>query len=277
MVRSLGLALVVASLGVCFPPARSLAQDDGDSLVEDTREATGREDAQEADAISEGKAIEADDETTTDDGAVSEVELDARLVALDAYLADMQKPARRYFYSWVGIQAFLTAGQAYLATTYDKRTPERGNYFLGSAISGLSLGLLLVGSYPAIRASTKFRQMPEGTAEEKEAKALAGEKWLLGQQKSDELSTGIARHIAGALLAVGSGVYVAIEYKHAVKTAVTRTITVLLVSELQIVTRPTRSFQYAKRYGTDPAAAPLLTIAPMVDRYAQGLSLVGQF
>lgn len=272
MVRQLGFLLIAATIGVCLSPVHSQAQDDDGIL-----DKTGRADAQEADEIHESGEAPSDGASALEETTESPADLDARLVALDAYLADMQRPSRLYWWSWVSVQTVLTGGQLLLGLQAEKGTAERGSNLIGAATSGTSLALLLVGSYPARSASKKFRSMPQDTPEDKEAKALAGENWLIGQAKADTISTSAVRHIAGALVAIGGGLGVALGYEHSVKEAVRRTLTTLMVSELQIVTRPIRSLTYAKQYSSDPHAAPQLAFAPLLDRHAQGISLVGRF
>ena len=62
----------------------------------------------------------------------------------------------------------------------------------------------------------------------------------------------------------------------AIELIVNMILLTLLVAELQIHTRPTRAIRYSKRYSSSPTTVDL-TFAPMVERYSQGLSLVGRF
>jgi hypothetical protein len=249
---------------------------------------TGRSDeeaANEAAEAAEGSVDEAaaaaaalgdeEDEQFLDASELSEEQLDARLDTIDTYLYDLQRPSRLYWYGWLATQTVLTAGQALFALQADEQNIKTG-YIVGASVSGASLLLLLVSPFPGRYASSRYRAMPSGTRDQKELKLAAGEGWLTAQAKNDALRTTWPTHVLGALVAVGTGIGLAAAYEHNLKDAVTRTISIAFISQLQILTRPRRSMEYAKRYSRSPGT-PELALVPTIDRYSQGVSLAGRF
>jgi len=221
--------------------------------------------------------VSADDTQGEADPAAAgpSLDLDARLAVMDEYLADVQGPTRRYFYTWLVTQTALTAAQAYVALTWDRRV-VKGSYYIGTALSGASLALFLLQPKPAINGSRKFRALPDGTPEEKQAKLEQGEAMLAGQAKIDMRTTSVAQHITILVAALGSGLGVLLGYDYALKEAVTRTVGVFVIGELQIATRPRSAIRRMNRYSNlEPATT--VALMPMLDRGAQGLQLAGTF
>lgn len=204
-----------------------------------------------------------------------EPELDARIEVLDAYLADLQRPVRAHLFGWMGAQVGLIGISAYLAASSDG--PSRTGAIVRASISGANLGLMLITPQPGWYASMRYRKMPDGTLEEKRAKLAAGQKWLARQARADKLGTSLARHLLGAVVALGAGAGIMIIHEDGLREAVTTTIGILLVSEAQIATRPRKPRIYNQSYAAHPSGPVQLTLAPLVTEHAQGLALVGQF
>lgn len=260
---SLALPILVATLA-CLLPTSVFAQPDDDTL--DTPEQSDEPDSSPAEPGASGP-----DESAT----APSLDLDARLALLDEYLADVQGPTRRYFYTWVTTQVALTAAQAYVATTWDRRV-VRGSYYIGTALSATSLALFLLQPKPGLNGSRRYRALPSDSAEDKQAKLEQGEAFLAGQAKADLRATSVTQHITGLVAALGSGLGVLLGYDNALKEAVTRTVGVFVISELQIATRPRSAIRRMNRYSN---LEPETTVAlvPMLDRGAQGLTLAGTF
>lgn len=296
MVRRLLWASLCVTIGLSFlPPQRCFAQSsDSDDEIDGVDEAaeamdpTGRADvkaANEAAEAAEGSVDEAaaaaaslsddEDEQFLAASELSEEQLDARLETIDAYLYDLQRPSRLYWYGWLATQTALTAGQALFAVQTDERNVKTG-YIVGASVSGASLLLLLVSPFPGRYASSRYRDLPTSTRDQKELKLAAGEGWLTAQAKNDALRTSWPVHVLGAMVAAGTGIGLAAAYDHNLKDAVTRTISIFLISQLQILTRPRRSMEYAKRYSSSPGT-PELALVPTIDRFSQGISLAGRF
>lgn len=292
MVRRLLWASLCVTIGLTLvPPPRCSAQSDDDELGDDdgSMDPTGRTDekaANEAAEAAEGSVDEAaaaaaslgdedEDEQFLSASELSEEQLEARLETIDAYLYDLQRPSRLYWYGWLATQTVLTAGQALFAVQADERNIKTG-YIVGASVSGASLLLLLVSPFPGRYASSKYRALPTSTREQKELKLAAGEGWLTAQAKNDALRTTWPTHVLGAAVAVGTGIGLAAAYDHNLKDAVTRTISIAFISQLQILTRPRRSMEYAKRYSRSPGT-PELALVPTIDRFSQGISLAGRF
>lgn len=269
---------------VLLPPQVLAQRPDG---PDDALEPTGKPieaEANEAREASEGTPEEAEqaaEEMAEEDpqflsiSELSEQALDSRLETLDTYLADLQRPSRMYWYGWLATQTVLTAGQALFALQSEEK-PVRTGYIVGASVSGASLLLLLVSAFPGRYASSRYRKMPTDTRAQKELKLAAGEGWLTAQAKADALRTSWPAHVLGAMVAAGAGIGLAAAYEHNLRDAVTRTISIFLVSQLQVLTRPRRSITYAKRFSSSPDA-PQLVLAPTIDRYSQGFSLVTRF
>lgn len=291
MVRRLVLASLCATIGISLSlPPRCWAQseDDRDEALDDSVEPTGRTDQREGDAAedaSEGSADEAaaaaaameegDDDQFLSAAELTDEQLDLRIKTIDTYLEDLKTPTRLYYWGWMAVNVGLIAGQTLIALQQDE-AKIRTSYIIGASLGGASLLRLLFTSFPGRYASSRFRDMPSSTRSQKELKLAAGENWLTSQAKSDALGVAWPGHVIGAVTAVGVGIGLAAGYENNLKESVTRVLTTLLVAELQIHTRPTRAIRYAKSYSSSPES-PQIGIAPMGDRYAQGLSLIGQF
>jgi hypothetical protein len=199
-----------------------------------------------------------------------------RAEALGTMLDDMQRPSRAYWYTWVSVQTALTAGQSILGAAAEKGSVDRGSYFIGAGISAFSLSLLLIGRYPARYAASQFRALPTSSPGAQEARLATGEKWLHTQARADEFSTSLLRHSIGLALALGSGLGVGLAYDDAVPDAIIRGVSTLVVSELQIWTRPTRSIRYDRSYktATEPAQ---FSLVPTAGRDSQGIMFTASF
>jgi hypothetical protein len=202
-------------------------------------------------------------------------DVDADLERLGGYLDSVEKSTKRYFYSWLVLQTGITGAQAYVALTWDDPI-IRGSYWIGTALSGTSLLLQLISPRPALRGVGKFRKMPAGTEDEKRQKLEYGESVLAGQVKADLRATGIMQHITGVVAALGSGLGVGLGWDNALKQAVTRSVGVFIVAELQIITRPRTSIELMDRYGRESTSLQV-SLLPMLERDAQGLMLAGTF
>lgn len=260
------LCLITAWLLLSSPLAVS-AQTDGDESSDPSAPSEGSEDA----AAQE----QADSQSDEDTSPHMELDIDARLELLDRYLAEVQTPTRRYFYSWVTTQVALTAAQAYVATSWDRRVVS-GSYYIGTALSATSLALMLLQPKPGLNGSRRYRAMSQDSEEDKQAKLQAGEAILAGQAKADLRATSVTQHLTGLVAALGSGLGVLLGWDNSLKEAVTRTVGVFFIAELQIVTRPRDAIQRMNSYSN---MEPTTTVAllPMLERGAQGLTLAGTF
>lgn len=201
-------------------------------------------------------------------------DIDADLERLGGYLERVEKSTKRYFYSWLVLQTGITASQAYVAATWDDPA-IRGSYWIGTALSGTSLVLQLISPRPALRGVGKFRKMPADSADEKREKLEYGESILAGQAKADLRATGIMQHITGVVAALGSGLGVALGWDNSLKQAITRSVGVFVVAELQIITRPRTAIELMDAYSKQSSLQ--VSLLPMLERDAQGLMLAGTF
>lgn len=202
------------------------------------------------------------------------VDLDADLRQLDGNLERVETSTRRYFYSWLALQTGMTASQAYVALTWDSNV-VRGSYWIGTALSSTSLLLQLVAPRPALRGVRKYNKLPSGSDEEKRAKIEYGESVLAGQAKADLRATSVVQHITGVVAALGSGLGVGLGWDNSLKQAVTRTLGVFLVAELQIISRPRTSIELMDRWSQHSTLQ--VGLVPLLERDAQGLMLAGTF
>jgi hypothetical protein len=208
--------------------------------------------------------------------AASPLSLDAKLEALDGYLAEIDPPTRRYFYTWLGVQVGLVGVQLAIALTSDDEA-TRGSYFIGSGVASASIGLLLISRRPGMGAVTRYREMPASMDDEKQAKLAMGEAALAGQAAADRKGTNWLRHLLGVGAALGSGAAVALIYEHSLKLATQRVFATFFVSELQIITRPGGAIRNNEKYLGGGNNRLEFGFAPMLDWHAQGISLNARF
>ncbi len=209
------------------------------------------------------------------EGDVSSLDLDEKLAALDGYLEEIDAPTRRYFYTWLAVQAGLVTVQLAIASTSDD-DPTRGSYFIGSGVAAASIGLLLIGKRPGMGAVTRYRAMPSSSTSDKEAKLAMGEEALAGQATADRKGISWLRHLLGIGAAVGSGAAVALIYEHSLKLAAQRVFATFFVSELQILTRPNAAIRNHGRH-SGAARGVEFGVAPLLHWHAQGVSINGRF
>ncbi|MET0283603.1 MAG: hypothetical protein ABW352_04015 [Polyangiales bacterium] len=203
-------------------------------------------------------------------------DLDSDLEKLDGYLDQVEASTRRYFWSWLAVGSALTASQLYVATSWesDQQDIIRGSYWIGTALGGTSLILQLISPKPALFGVSRYRKLPSGSPEEKQAKLEYGEHILAGQAKADMRATSVTQHITGVVAALGSGLGVGLGWDNSLKQAITRSLGVFLVAELQIISRPRTSIQLVDSWSQHSVQVALV---PMLERDAQGLMLAGTF
>jgi hypothetical protein len=272
------LPLVAAALWLCSAPAlgQEAAAGDDTPAWESGEEGPPSHAPASPQPMPSFEAVDQLEGGSSNARASVPLDLDARLAALDGYLEDIDKPTRRYFYTWLGVQSALTVGQVVIAFTADD-TPTRGTYFIGSAVSATSLGLILLERRPGMGASQRFRDLPSNSESDKEAKRLAGEEALAGQAKAERRGRSWLKHALGIGAAVGSGALVAFLYDHSLKLATQRVFATFFVAELQILTRPDRASRHEEQYAGQGQGIRDLSFSPMVDRHAQGIALCGRF
>src|SRR5688572_24069387 len=111
------------------------------------------------------------------DPAGDEVELRARLAALDAYLADLQRPTRAYWATWLAVLSSIAVSQTTVAIFADEPA-DRTRAITGASLSGAGTIITAFVPVPGRYGSDRLRSMPERTRAERLAKLEAGERWL---------------------------------------------------------------------------------------------------
>jgi hypothetical protein len=213
------------------------------------------------------------------DPAVESAELDLRLAALDAYLADMQPRSRSYFGAWISMMSILAGGQAAQAAFEDDKA-ERAGLITGASFSTLGLTLVLIAPTPGRYGHKRFSQMPQGTLEEKRRKANQGEEYLRGEAAAVRRTHSLFTHLLGATLGVGGFLGLYLGYDDNLVGALRTGIGTIAVTELRVWTRPKRAIRYLNEYRAQPTVMPTaesLAFAPLMIRGAQGISMAGRF
>jgi hypothetical protein len=213
------------------------------------------------------------------DPAAETREFDARVAALDAYLKDQQPRSRAYFGTWVSIMGALTVGQA-LQATFNDDPGTRASYIAGSSFSAVGLALVLISPTPGRSAYRKYSAMPDGTLEEKKAKAIQGEEWLRGEAAAVRRTKSWFTHVLGATLGVGGFLGLYLGYDDNLENALRTGVGTIVVTELRILTRPYRAIRYLDGYRNSPTTTPsaaTFALSPMMLPRGQGLMLAGTF
>jgi hypothetical protein len=209
-------------------------------------------------------------------GEYTEAELDERLSTLGGYLKDIQAPLRAYTGGWVTLQAGLTGFFAY-QSTLDDGGPVRASNIMLATMSGVNMAMLAFAPMPGRSAWRKFKKMPEGTLQEKRDKLDAGRRWLSGQVAADKKATEPAQHVLAALVGVGFGAGLLFGWEDSLRPAVQTTLGIILIAELEFATRPHRTRRYNMEFAVEKQPAVQVSLAPLISRGTQGLSLVGRF
>jgi hypothetical protein len=191
-------------------------------------------------------------------------DLRARLDALDAYLADLQRPSRAYFGTWVGLLGALGAGQAtlYLVDKNPDNQAQRTGYLTGASLSVIGALAVAFTPSPGRQASTRFRSLPERTRAEQLAKLEAGERWLAREARVTRRSQSWWVHLIGVGVGLGLTLGLGLGYEDNWRGALTSGIGALGMTATRIWTRPRRSIHYDERYRARPTAPPKLTLLP---------------
>lgn len=199
--------------------------------------------------------------------------LEAREAALALELEQLQRATRIYLRSWCAANTSLAAAQFAIAWTSDSDAVST-NYYVGAGLSAASLGMLLLGySWPGLRARQRFRERPAATREQREARIAFGQA-LISEQNAENRAAGRPwRHALAAAIALGSGVRAGMSFGSVVQ-GVGRTLFVLLMLELQILTRP-GSLLAPQRESPEKELARV-SWEPWLGRHEAGLRLVGK-
>ena len=206
---------------------------------------------------------------------VREEELDERLATLGGYLEDIQAPLRAYSAGWITLQAGLTGFFAWQA--YETDAAVRASNIMLATISGVNMAMLTFAPMPGRSAWRKYKKMPQGSVEEKRAKLDAGRRWLSGQVAADKKATEPAQHVLAALVGIGFGAGLFFGWEDSLRPAVQTTLGVILIAEIEFATRPHRTRRYNMEFAVEKKPAVQVSLAPLMTRKAQGISLVGRF
>lgn len=210
-------------------------------------------------------------ETSTNDA-----ELDARLTALDAYLADMQRPSRIYFGSWVSILSLLCVGQGVQAV-FEEDTPTRASLIVGSSLSAAGLTLVLIAPSPGRHGSKRFRAVPTHSLDWRREKLRQGEAFLSGEAAAVRRTRSWFTHAIAVSFGLGAGLYLGLGFDDNLMNALRTGVGTFVITELRIWTRPTRALAYERDYQTAPTAAPSFGFMPLLAPRATGLAWGGTF
>lgn len=208
------------------------------------------------------------------DNAASD--LDARLLSLDAYLKDLERPSRAYFGAWISILGGLALGQGTLAVFEDDKA-TRARYIVGSGLSTAGLTLVLIAPTPGRYGSSRYRRLPSGTVEEKQSKLIQGETWLAGEARAVRRTRSWFTHGIAVTFGVGSALYLGLAFEDNWDGALITGVGTFLITEARVWSRPTRALRYLDDYRSAPTVTPTFAVVPMLLPQAMGLSAGGTF
>jgi hypothetical protein len=208
------------------------------------------------------------------EGPADPAALDARAAELEHALADVQRPTRMYFAGWLSALSALAVGQGVAALTIDMPQGQRESMWLGSALSVLGVGIMVITPFPGRYGAEELRGMPASTLAEKRVKVARGEELLEGEADSAWFQRAWFQHPVLLAAGVGVGLFLGLRNPDEVWTAaVPSGISTFVVAELQVWTRPKAVIGHWERY----RAHTQLNVAPLVARHATGIVLHARF
>ena len=154
--------------------------------------------------------------------------------------------ADRWWYAWYGIYTGLTVGQAAVALAVSDHG-TRVDMAVGAFSS--SLGAVPLGLFPlqARFAAARLRALPEATAAERRAKLVAAEDLLRSTAEEERFGRSWVSHLLGNGVALASGIVLAVGYERPA-SGITSFVGGVVLTELQILTQPTRAIEDWSRY-----------------------------
>lgn len=198
--------------------------------------------------------------------------LDARAVALEAALTDLERPTRLWFRSWVAILSTLAVGQAGLAMLEDVPSERAGN-LVGASLSALSAVVLIVSAPPGRRAASSYRALPSSTLDEKRVRVGSGHALLYSESAAVGRSRAWWSHAIGFGAGLAAGLGLHLGYEDNLAGAVRAAVGTILLTELRIWTRPTRALGHAERARNNVD----LFAAPLMGKAVQGATVGARF
>jgi hypothetical protein len=212
-------------------------------------------------------------------GGDEEAELDQRLEEMGEKLKSAQRAWRAYSAGWIIAQAGLIGFSGYNAATTDGGA--RAANIARAVVSGVNFLRLVGFPQPARNGYKKFSKLPQGTLYEKRLKYDEGLRFLGEQLGQDRKATAPEQHVLAAVVATAVGAGVLFSYDDGMRPALETALGIVLIFELQAMTRPHRVRRYMMELSSAGRAArpaPVeLSFAPLVTPTSRGINVVGRF
>jgi len=186
--------------------------------------------------------------------SVSDDELSRRIDFIQSRLDDGTKNAKRWQYSWLGINGGVAAAQFGLAASQTDEDEKNDQYdnIVGGISNVLAVGDLVFNPLDSWNAAGKLQNFPQETDEEKKAKLLFAEQLLKDCADREIYGRSWVAHGLAGLVSLIGGAAIALdedeEGDYRYDDGAIFFASSLLFAEIQIFTMPTRSIKDWETY-----------------------------
>ena len=209
----------------------------------------------------------------------SDAEIGERIRFIEQRLELGTAAANRWWLSWYSIYGGLTLGQAAIAFGVSDQG-LRIDMAVGAFTT--SLGSLTLGLFPfeARFAAARVRALPEGDAAQRRAKLAEAEAVFRATAEDEAFGRSWASHLIGNGVALASGIVLGVGYDRPA-SGILQFAAGVTLTELQILTQPTRALEDWNRYAHQGPTPPEEEEGGDAELWVLpepgGLGLVGRF
>ena len=204
-----------------------------------------------------------------------------RLGFVEISLSTGQPGASFWWYGWIGTYSAATAVQWSLAgahwndkkwdssSSVPKKVRDRGfaeDMLVGGATTALGLGGLLIDPFVPATAFNRFRQLPDGTPEERQAKLTKAEDLLRRSAERERRGRGWTTHLVNIAVNAAAGVVTSAAFHRPWKDGLATFAIGEAVSLANIFTQPTRANRDWHNYQVRFQKKPGVMLAVRRDR-----------
>jgi len=193
----------------------------------------------------------------------SDQEARERLAYIQTALQNGQKSSNIWYWSWIGIYSGLSIGSYSLFFATDALNPKKNskdkNHFrqdwMTSGITS-TLGVIGLAIDPMVPAYAlgRFKDMPEGTPEERLLKLKEAEIWFKKSSQREIDGRSWVPHTLNFVVNLAAGLTIWLAFDRSVVDGLITFLPGMAIGELQIWTQPTRAINdyetYKKRFMT---------------------------
>ncbi len=173
----------------------------------------------------------------------------SRIAWIQKTLNEGAGKSKLWQYGWTGIYGTITLAKT--ANAIDKDGDDDENKRFDSTVNAttsfLGFGSMIFDPLTSYSAADKLKKMPDVTINEKKIKLVEAEKLLTACAKREERGRSWQTHALAALVNVLAGIAVANDGSRE-DDGLVMFATGMVVSEIQIITMPTRAIDDLKRY-----------------------------